>query len=493
MKHTRITAAILAALLTLSAFTACGESEVNTPAEETTDAAVTPSAEETVPEEETGPELPEANYDGYEIRVLNNISNFAYTNIGEEGLTGEILDDTIFNRNKVVEEALNITFNIEKKEWNETNSIIPTVVAAGDNVYDFYTCDLNLLLGHVQSGYDLNVLNIDSLDLEQHWWNKTAIDSVSIGDAVYAFFGDLHTGYFESHNTVAFNKDILTDLGLADPYEHVYEGTWTLDVMIDMMNTAKTDTNGDAKWTVEDQYGLSMFEGNWSIAFISGANQFLVQKDENNLPVWNGISESFLNAYEKVAGNIFNEKSNNAINATGSLPGDLELYRLMFIHDRVLFLVTQLGVLKNMRDVEFELGVVPSPKNDETQADYVSLIFQGANAFGIPVTNPDAERTGMVLNYLAAHSTDTVRKTYMEQTLDFKYIQDKQSQEMLDIILSTGTFEIASVYDWGGISGMIMGQLNAGKTDIASLIAKLDKPINKGMERTIETFAKVGQ
>ncbi|MBO4933093.1 MAG: hypothetical protein J6I42_13015 [Clostridia bacterium] len=264
-------------------------------------------------------------------------------------------------------------------------------------------------------------------------------------------------------------------------------------MMIDMMNTAKTDTNGDAKWTVEDQYGLSMFEGNWSIAFISGANQFLVQKDENNLPVWNGISESFLNVYEKVAGNIFNEKSNNAINATGTLPGDLELYRLMFIHDRVLFLVTQLGVLKNMRDVEFELGVVPSPKNDETQADYVSLIFQGANAFGIPVTNPDAERTGMVLNYLAAHSTDTVRKTYMEQTLDFKYIQDKQSQEMLDIILSTGTFEIASVYDWGGISGMIMGQLNAGKTDIASLIAKLDKPINKGMEKTIETFAKVGQ
>lgn len=492
MKHTRITAALLAALLMLGSFTACGESEVNTPAEETTDAAVTPSAEETEPEE-TGPVLPEANYDGYEVSILNNISNFAYTNIGEEGLTGETLDDTIYNRNKTVEEALNITFKIEKKEWNETSAIIPKVVAAGDNVYDFYTCDLNLLLGHVQSGCDLNVVNIESLELDQPWWNKTAIDSISIGDAIYAFLGDLHTGYFESHNTVAFNKDILTDLGLADPYEHVYEGTWTLDVMIDMMNTAKTDTNGDAKWTVEDQYGLSMFEGNWSIAFITGANQFLVQKDENNLPVWSGVSETFLNAYEKVAGGIFNEKSNNAINATGSLPGDLELYRLMFIHDRVLFLVTQIGVLKNMRDVEFELGVVPSPKNDESQNDYVSLIFQGANSFGIPVTNPDPERTGMVLNYLAAHSTETVRKTYMEQTLDFKYIQDKQSQEMLDIILSTGTFEIACVYDWGGISGTIMGQLNQGKTEIASLVARLDKAINKAMEKTITTFAEVGQ
>ena len=491
MKFTRATAAILAAILALGSFTACGESSVNTPAEEA-GAAVTPSAEETEPEV-TGPVLPEANYDGYEVSVLNNISNFAYTNIGEEGLTGEALDDTIYNRNKTVEEALNITFKLEKQEWNETNALIPKVVASGDNVYDFYTCDLNLTLGHAMGGYDLNVLNIASLDLEQPWWNKQAIDSVSIGDAIYAFFGDLHTGYFESHNTVAFNKNILTDLGLADPYEHVYEGTWTLDVMIDMMNTAKTDANGDGNWTVEDQYGLSMYEGNWSIAFISGANQFLIQKDENNLPVWNGVSESFLNAYEKIAGNIFNEKTNNAINASGTLPGDLELYRLMFIHDRVLFLVTQIGVLKNMRDVEFELGVVPSPKNDEAQENYVSLIFQGANAFAVPVTNPDPERTGMVLNYLAAHSTETVRKTYMEQTLDFKYIQDKQSQEMLDIILSNGIFEIAAVYDWGGIAGTIMGQLNQGKTEIASLVARLDKVVNKGIEKTLTTFAEVGQ
>ena len=268
MKHTRITSAILAAVLMLGSFSACGESEINQAPEETT-AELTPSeAVETVPEE-TGPVLPQADY---EVHVLNNISNFAYTNIGEEGLTGESLDDTIYNRNKEVEEALNITFVIEKKEWNETNAIIPTVVAAGDNVYDFYTCDLNLLLGHVMSGCDLNVLNIDTLELDQPWWNRQAIDSVSIGDAVYAFFGDLHTGYFESHNTVAFNKDILTDLGLEDPYEHVYEGTWTLDVMIEMMKAAKIDMNGDAKWTVEDQYGLSMYEGNWSIAFISGGN-----------------------------------------------------------------------------------------------------------------------------------------------------------------------------------------------------------------------------
>jgi hypothetical protein len=38
-----------------------------------------------------------------------------------------------------------------------------------------------------------------------------------------------------------------------------------------------------------------------------------------------------------------------------------------------------------------------------------------------------------------------------------------------------------------------MGQLNQGKTEIASLVARLDKVVNKGIEKTLTTFAEVGQ
>ncbi|MBO7404817.1 MAG: hypothetical protein J6V24_07620 [Clostridia bacterium] len=478
-------------ILFLSLFS-CSESGANTEDESTpAQGSEVVSPAETEPAETALP-LPEADYDGYEVRVLNNISNFAYTNIGEEGLTGESLDDAVFNRNKSVEEALNVTFTIEKREYSDTSATIQKVVSAGEDVYDFYTCDLNILLGHAMSGYVMNAKYVDTIQFDQPWWNKQAIDSVSIGDAIYGFFGDLHTGYFESHNVAAFNKRILTDLNLPDPYELVHNNEWTLDKMIAMMDAAKMDLDGDGSWTVEDQYGLSMFQGNWSLAFITGGDAFIVEKDENNLPVWNGISERFLTVFE-AATSIFDESSNNAINARGTLPGNLELYRLMFIYDRVLFLVTQIGVLKNMRDVNFELGVVPSPKFDQTQADYVSLIFQGANAVGIPMTNPDAERTGVVLDYLAALSTDTVRDVYINQTLDFKYIQDRESQEMLDIILSTGTFEIAAVYDWGGIAGQVMTLLNAGKNTLASTAAKVEKRVVKAMEETVATFEKAGQ
>lgn len=486
----RLVSVILVMSLLLLSFASCSENNSNEEksADPTASDVVVTEEEETVAPEDL---LPKEDYEGYSFRILNNLSNFAYTNIGENELTGEALDDAVFNRNKTVEDILNITFSIETMEWSVTKSTIQKVVTAGEDAYDFYTLDLSVQLGNVLNGTNINVLDIDSLSLENPWWNKKAIDSVTIGDAVYSFFGDLHTGYFESYGIAVFNKDILTDLNLEDPYECVRNNDWTLDKMIGMLDAAKIDKDGDGQWTVEDQYGLTMYESNFSNVFTTGADADMIKKDASGMPYWDGGDEHFVDAYTKVAGSIFYDKSNNAINAKGTLPGSLELYRLVFIYGRALFLVTQIGVLKDLRDVDFNLGVVPVPKYDEKQNDYRSLIFCGANACGIPVTNPDIERTGLVLEHMAAHSTKTVRNVYMNQTLDFKYIQDQEGQEMLDIVLSTGVFELAQVYDWGGLAGTVLGGINSGNTTIISKLAKLSSKVESGVQKTMESFEKL--
>ena len=484
---------ILILTFVLPSLAACSESKTN--ADTSTDTQTNTPADVMAQEETEAPKpedlLPVEDLGGYSFRILNNISNFAYTNIGEEGLTGESLDDAIFNRNKAVEDTLNLNFELEKREYADTDATIKKVVAAGEDVYDFYTCDLNFVINHALAGYDVNVLSIDSLSLDNPWWNRQAIDSISIGDAVYAFFGDLHLGYFESHAVAVFNKDILNNLNLADPYEHVHNDTWTLDNMIVMLDAAKMDLNGDGKWTVEDQYGFTMYEGNFSTAFTCGGGASILAKDADNMPVWAGVNEHYIDVYNKVAGSIFAENSNNAINASGSLPGSLELYRLMFLYGRALFLCTQIGVLKDMRDAQFELGVVPMPKYDEEQKDYRSLIFQGANACAIPVTNPDIERTGLVLEHLCARSSGTVRDVYLNQTLDFKYIQDQEGQEMMDIILSTGLFELEAVYGWGGLNGMVLSGINTGNLNIVSKFAKLSDKTESAIQKTVEAFEKI--
>ena len=75
MNIKKTTALALALTLLMGTFAACGESDVNAPEETAEIPSVTPAVEEEEPAETEIP-LPPADFNGYEVRVLNNISNF---------------------------------------------------------------------------------------------------------------------------------------------------------------------------------------------------------------------------------------------------------------------------------------------------------------------------------------------------------------------------------------------------------------------------------
>ena len=330
MKHTELTAAALAALLLLGTMTACAGDQTEQQ-QGTLDNGTQVTAAVTA-EPGIYDVLQAQDYGGYEFRILNNSSNFAYTNIGELGQTGEKLDDTVYERNNAAAEALNIRFSIDTKDWNETGSLIRNACAAGEDVYDIFSCGTDRLMKLALEGYVVDASEIETLSFDNPWWNRNAIDSVAIGDSVYAFFGDLHLGFFESFMTVIFNKTMLLELDLDDPYQMVRENRWTMDAMTEMMMEAKSDVDGDGKWTVNDRYPFTMYEGNASIAFLVTGTSDLIHRDSENLPVWTGLDEQIIDIYNKVAGTFFAEKNHNAGYASGNIPEiNLEKYRSMMI------------------------------------------------------------------------------------------------------------------------------------------------------------------
>ena len=486
----RITAAALAALTLTGILASCGDTSetVSQTQAVQTSGLSTEAAEPTIYDV-----LTPNDYGGYEFRILNNLSNVAYVNMGEAGQTGESLDDVIYERNLAVADALNVSFKIENREVSDTRDTISRIIPAGEDVYDMYTLDLNNMTGHATNGYLCNILDIETIDLDNPWWNKNAIDSVTIGDFVFSLFGDLHVAYYEAFYPAVFNKDMMRELELEDPYQLVREGKWTLDVMLNMMMAAKSDVDGDGKWTVADRYPFTMYEQNGSICLLSTSNVSLFEMNDDNLPVWEGLDERFVSAYEKLVTTAFSEKHNNARNAKGEVPGStMEQHRAMMHAGKALFMFEPLGVVKNLRDVDYEIGIVPLPKFDEAQEEYRTYIFVAANALAIPVTNPDPERTGNILEYMAAYSHETVREVFFNETLDFKYAQDKDGPEMLDIMFSNGAFDLAYVYGWGGMIDGIMTRLNAGKADLVSQVEKRLAKTEADMAATVEAFEALG-
>ena len=146
---------VLAALLLALSCAGCSESKPNADDPGGDGAADNPAAQtaETEPEpEETAesfdPGLPEKDFGGRTFTLMTkndaSWSDWKESSIWSEGMTGEVLNDAVFERNNYVEE----TYNIELAEYAPNSGSLDreagNAVTAGDTSYDVVMPPLNI-------------------------------------------------------------------------------------------------------------------------------------------------------------------------------------------------------------------------------------------------------------------------------------------------------------------------------------------------------------
>ena len=126
-KH-KITTLFLALMITVSALGSCSaEDTEESPATDTT----ATTAEESM-ETEISDHLPEVQYDGYEFRMfLREGSNGSRgASMYAEEMTGDLLNDIVYNRNLAIEDRFNISFRCIYSEDNGFGAdCVPTLIA----------------------------------------------------------------------------------------------------------------------------------------------------------------------------------------------------------------------------------------------------------------------------------------------------------------------------------------------------------------------------
>ncbi|MBQ6233973.1 MAG: hypothetical protein IJJ80_10770 [Clostridia bacterium] len=89
------------------------------------------------------------------------------------------------------------------------------------------------------------------IDLSAEKWNKADIDFMTRNGKVYG----VHAGKTEPRSCIYFNKRVLSDANI-DP-ESIYDaqanGTWTWDMMLDIMQKVQRDLDNDG---INDIYGM---------------------------------------------------------------------------------------------------------------------------------------------------------------------------------------------------------------------------------------------
>ena len=487
-----ITALILSAILLISAFSSCGEAAAEAQAPASATLQTETAAEEAAQTEDPGfKDDLDSRYDlgGREFRFLTygNGDPYAWSEIDVivEGETGETINDGIFRRNLVLEDRLNIKI---ASTWtmNAAADIVKSV-SAGDSAYDAVWMRISASGPSAQKGALLDWREIPNVDLSKKYWDSSMMRDLSIGNMVFFMTGDISTIDNQATWTGMFNKDMIKDYGLDSPYDLVYKGQWTVDRFSDMSKNVSRDLDGDGQFTPRDMYGLSTtFDTVYGLFYSCGLT--FIGKTEDDLPFFALDLDRAQTVLEKTC-EIFNRGSTTL--CANRITGDSDVIstiRNAFNENRALFYCEVMFHVANLRQMENDFGIIPMPKYDEAQSDYITFVNPAGSCLGVPITTPDTGETGLVLEAMASASKEFLTSAYYETALKGKYARDEESAEMLDILLNNRVYDLAMIYGWGGIQSDYNNLVQKDNTDLSSAAAKKTDKINSAIDKFIAEF-----
>ena len=144
-----------------------------------------------------------------------------------------------------------------------------------------------------------------------------------------------------------------------------------------------------------------------------------------------------------------------------------------FRNGNSLFLLAGLDAASNsLRDANFNYGVLPTPKWDEAQENYLSTTTYTGALYAIPRVVKDVDMSSAVFEALAIEGYYTVAPAFFETALKIKYSSDDDSARMYDIIRDSRSYDFGRVYSTGGldtIPGKIRGMVESDNPNWMSL------------------------
>ena len=477
---------LLAALLLSSCGQAAEDTAANEPAADTD-----PVLQETVAETED-PYLDTVEAEDFGGRIFNlllrdegsEVSWSIFDAVAEEA-TGEAINDAIYNRNLSIGEKYNVEIlgEMNKSSLNTLNNS----VKAGDSTYDAAFLNTYDSGSAAQAGSLMEYGMLEDIDLTKPYWDQRCISDLSIAGKTYFLTGDISTIDKKATWILMFNKNLITSFDLESPYDLVNEGKWTIDKFQEMSADVSSDLNGDGEWTIEDQYGLATTPDTVHGLFYSCGGQY-IRKDENDLPTFDMDIELCTTILE-TAGNILSKKENTLLSTNIKSSSNVFVdLRNCFVEGRSLFYGEVMFHVAGLREMADDFGIIPMPKLNEAQAEYITYTNPAGPMLVVPMTTADLTCTGKVLESLASASHYTLTPAYYDIALKGKYARDEDSAAMLDILFANRVYDLTQAYGWGSMPASIKDLAVKGSTDLASLVASKQSSFDSAVEKFVSAF-----
>lgn len=397
-----------------------------------------------------------------------------------EEQNGEPVNDAVWKRNNIVQERYNCSISQVKSNdmWNSAN-IVRTSVLAGDKAYDgIIASGKNMVaLGIEGLLYDLNSFN--ELDLTRSYWNPSIIEELTLSGKLFYAMGDLSATDNRAVRCLYFNKDLFSKYKLDDPYSLVRSGEWTIEKFLKMVSEGRLDLDGNGEYNENDQWGLYVQPTIGVNLFYATGSRFITKGNDDRLVVSFG-TEKGVDLMSAIADGI--KGASDAM----LISNDYQTMIPSFAEGHSLFYSEVSLFIERFRQYDFDVGMIPMPKFDNSQEKYCQYADGNClNYVGIPIDSPAPDDTALLLEALSAESFETLTKAYYDICLTGKSIRDEESADMLDIIFNNYTIDYADLLSYSfynNLATALRGELDVAST-VASSLESAKTSINEINEK----------
>lgn len=480
---------LLAMLLLASSAVGCGDagnSTTETTGNVAADTTADTTEEESTENYDTG--LPDMDFGGrtftFYTKNDDSWSDWFEFSIYAEEMNGEVLNDAVYSRNSYVQEKCDVVLAEYAPNSGNFTSEIGNAIQAGDSQYDVVMPALNHAGELVLKGYLLDLNEVDNINLSQNWWDQCSISDLSLANKLYMVSGDISMLNADATWCTMINLAVLNDLGAETPYQYVAEDNWNFDTYKALCENASIDLNGDGVYDKNDSIA-NLTQNENATAMLVCFGYHMIEKDSDDLPYFDlEGNERAYTILQDLSEFMNDDRLSLNYHTKGSADGYHLLTTKMFQENRGLFWITNLQMVRRLREMETDFGIAPVPKYDEQQENYCNVVWQVGSYVTVPITAANSAESGYILETISAKSRELLRPAYYETALSKKYLRDEESVEMLDLVIDNRSYELELAFNFGVQSAV--NSIVLDEKEPASTFASSAKSIAASIEKALE-------
>jgi len=353
-----------------------------------------------------------------------------------EGTKLSGVDQAVFDRNAAVEERCNVEIVIAPLagDWGNLDTFTAALRennSLGTSQYDLVGTHQAYLATAVLEGYSWDFNQLPNLELSKVWWSEAYYNEVNYDGAIYMMYGDLAHTLYEYLEVMFFNEQMAEDHGIDsdDLYDLTLDGEWTFfklkefsELVTPNEDAADSDrryaflTNSHSQRSFLSSLGVDLAPFN-----ADGTHEFPKKMHlSQSTPL-----QDFINFVT----------ANPRVYCSCTDGTDAPTLDPIFAEGRALFYSQTLdsaGYLKG--EMKQNYGVLPFPKYDTNQTNYVTGIRDTVTGVMVPYNCKNPEMSGTVTDMLSMYGYTEVVDVYYEEKLKYQSFNNPKCVQTLELI-----------------------------------------------------------